>query len=79
MPVMASWSNLGPPLALPQGNSGRSARSTLVAEVKRSMTDEAGENIIDARDAAESAGLIYVDDQSLGLTRRKSGKDWSSR
>jgi len=43
------------------------------------MTDEAGENIIDARDAAESAGLVYVDDQSLGLTRRKSGKGWSYR
>ena len=43
------------------------------------MTDEAGENIIEARDAAESAGLVYVDDQSLGLTRRKSGKGWSYR
>jgi DNA topoisomerase-1 len=43
------------------------------------MTDKAGENIIDARDAAESAGLVYVDDQSLGLTRRKSGKGWSYR
>jgi DNA topoisomerase-1 len=41
------------------------------------MTDEAGENIIDARDAAESAGLVYVDDQSGGLSRRKSGKGWS--
>jgi DNA topoisomerase-1 len=43
------------------------------------MTDEAGENIIDARDAAESAGLVYVDDQSVGLSRRKSGKGWSYR
>ncbi|NII60027.1 DNA topoisomerase IB [Sphingomonas aerolata] len=43
------------------------------------MTDEAGENIIDARDAAESAGLVYVDDQSGGLSRRKSGKGWSYR
>jgi DNA topoisomerase-1 len=43
------------------------------------MTDEAGENIIDARDAAQSAGLVYVDDQSVGLSRRKSGKGWSYR
>jgi DNA topoisomerase-1 len=43
------------------------------------MTDEAGENIIDARDAAESAGLVYIDDQSVGLSRRKSGKGWSYR
>jgi DNA topoisomerase-1 len=43
------------------------------------MTDKAGENIIDARDAAQSAGLVYVDDQSVGLSRRKSGKGWSYR
>jgi DNA topoisomerase I len=66
-------------LALPQGNSGKAARSTLVAGVERSMADEAGENIIDARDAAESAGLVYIDDQGSGITRRKSGKGWSYR
>jgi len=43
------------------------------------MTDEAGANIIEARDAAESAGLVYVDDQSVGLSRHKSGKGWSYR
>lgn len=43
------------------------------------MADEAGENIIDARDAAEGAGLVYVDDQSSGITRRKSGRGWSYR
>jgi DNA topoisomerase-1 len=43
------------------------------------MADETGENIIDARDAAESAGLIYIDDQGSGITRRKSGKGWSYR
>ena len=43
------------------------------------MADEAGENIIDARDAAETAGLVYIDDQGSGITRRKSGKGWSYR
>lgn len=43
------------------------------------MADEAGGNIVDARDAAESAGLVYIDDQESGLTRRRSGKGWSYR
>jgi DNA topoisomerase-1 len=38
------------------------------------MTDEAGENIIDARDAAESAGLVYVDDQSVGLSVARAAR-----
>ncbi len=46
---------------------------------ERSTGAEAGENIIDARDAAESAGLVYVNDQAPGITRRKSGKGWSYR
>lgn len=43
------------------------------------MAEEAGENIIDARDAAESAGLVYIDYQGSGITRRRSGKGWSYR
>lgn len=43
------------------------------------MDDEAGENIIDAREAAEGAGLVYVNDQAPGITRRRSGKGWSYR
>ncbi len=36
--------------------------------------------IVDAEDAAESAGLVYVhDDHEPGITRRKSGKGWSFR
>jgi DNA topoisomerase-1 len=33
------------------------------------MDDEAGENIIDARDAAESVGLVYVSDQEPGKAK----------
>ena len=41
--------------------------------------NEATGNIIDARDAAENAGLRYANDQAPGITRRKSGKGWSYR
>lgn len=43
------------------------------------MTDHASENIVDARDAAETAGLVYIENQHVGMTRRKSGKGWSYR
>ena len=43
------------------------------------MSEDPGENIVDARDAAEGAGLSYVNDQAAGFTRRKSGKGWSYR
>jgi DNA topoisomerase-1 len=43
------------------------------------MDDEAGANIVDARDAAHSVGLVYVNDQEPGISRRKSGKGWSYR
>ena len=32
------------------------------------------ENVVDPRDAAESAGLVYVSDESPGIRRRKAGK-----
>lgn len=41
------------------------------------MTDEASENIVDARDAAESVGLVYIGDQEIGMTRRRRGRGWS--
>ena len=39
----------------------------------------AAAGVADARDAAESAGLSYVSDAALGITRRRSGKGWSYR
>ncbi|MBB6510487.1 DNA topoisomerase-1 [Rhizobium soli] len=41
------------------------------------MADEFTENIVDARDAAESVGLVYIGSQDAGMTRRKSVKGWS--
>jgi len=46
---------------------------------RNALIDEAAENIVDARDAAESAGLVYITDQISGITRRRSGKGWSYR
>lgn len=43
------------------------------------MADTTGENIIDPRDAAETAGLVYVVDDNPGITRHRSGKGWSYR
>lgn len=40
---------------------------------------EAASGITDAQDAAESAGLTYVNDQEPGIARRRSGKGWSYR
>jgi DNA topoisomerase-1 len=37
----------------------------------------ASENIVDPRDAAESAGLIYVSDEEPGIRRRKAGKGFT--
>ena len=42
-------------------------------------TNGAAENIVDPRDAAETAGLHYANDQEPGITRRRSGKGWSYR
>jgi DNA topoisomerase-1 len=41
--------------------------------------EDVAENIIDPRDAAESAGLTYVSDDDPGITRRKAGKGWAYR
>ena len=43
------------------------------------MADDADDNIVDPKDAAESAGLIYVSDAEPGITRRKAGKGWAYR
>jgi DNA topoisomerase-1 len=40
-------------------------------------TDEDMQTIVDPRDAAESAGLIYASDDSSGISRRKAGKGFS--
>ncbi|ARJ69558.1 DNA topoisomerase IB [Paracoccus contaminans] len=42
------------------------------------MAAESG-NIVDPRDAAESAGLVYVSDAEPGITRRRAGKGFSYR
>ena len=43
------------------------------------MADDADDNIVDPKDAAESAGLVYVTDAEPGITRRKAGKGWGYR
>ncbi len=40
------------------------------------MADDADDNIVDPRDAAESAGLVYVADAGPGITRRRAGRGW---
>ena len=40
------------------------------------MSENIDDNIIDARDAAESAGLVYVTDTNPGITRRRAGRGW---
>ena len=40
------------------------------------MADDADDNMVDPRDAAESAGLVYVTDDKPGITRRKAGHGW---
>ncbi len=35
-----------------------------------------GHEIVDPRDAVESAGLVYVTDDEPGITRRRAGKGW---
>jgi DNA topoisomerase-1 len=37
----------------------------------------ASENIVDPRDAAETAGLIYVSDEEPGIRRKKAGKGFT--
>ena len=42
-----------------------------------SRTEEADDNIVDPRDAAESAGLTYVTGTDAGIARRRAGKGWA--
>ncbi|WP_299360504.1 DNA topoisomerase IB [uncultured Paracoccus sp.] len=42
------------------------------------MLEDTG-TVVDAQDAAESAGLVYVSDTEPGITRRKAGAGWSFR
>jgi DNA topoisomerase-1 len=42
------------------------------------LLDQASsENVVDPKDAAESAGLVYVSDEEPGIRRRKSGKGFT--
>ena len=43
------------------------------------MDEQISPEIVDPRDAAESAGLSYVSDDTPGIRRRKAGKGWSFR
>jgi len=49
------------------------------ASAQIATPDDANDNIVDARDAAENAGLVYVNDTEPGFSRCKSGKGWSYR
>jgi len=40
--------------------------------------DDAADNVVDPKDAAESAGLTYVSNDIPGISRRRSGKGWAS-
>jgi DNA topoisomerase-1 len=41
------------------------------------LEPNASENIVDPRDAAETAGLLYVSDEEPGIRRKKSGKGFT--
>lgn len=45
----------------------------------RDDTSAPNAGIVDPRDAAEDAGLVYVTDEKPGITRRRAGKGWSYR
>ena len=49
------------------------AKAETVAEIEETISDGSEEN----REAAEAAGLVYVTDDTPGITRRKSGKGWT--
>ena len=40
------------------------------------MAEDPDDNIVDPRDAAESAGLVYVTDAKPGIIRRRAGRGW---
>lgn len=49
-------------------------------EGKRAMAaaaEDEAQTVVDPRDAAESAGLVYVSDEEPGIRRRKSGKGFT--
>ena len=41
------------------------------------LEPNASETIVDPRDAAETAGLLYVSDEEPGIRRKKSGKGFT--
>ena len=43
------------------------------------MDQDINQDVVDPREAAESAGLTYVTDDVPGIRRRKAGKGWSFR
>ncbi len=61
----------------PERNFARRC-SNLVKTAGTMMPSNAG-TIVDPQDAAEGAGLVYVNDTEPGITRRRAGKGWSFR
>src|ERR1700710_1852034 len=49
-------------------------RIGLARDVGEDMADGEEHDLVDPRDAAESAGLLYVTDDEPGITRHKAGK-----
>src|SRR5215216_5980349 len=62
------------------GNLPACAPVDLVTKVRLSrmlLDPSLAETVVDPRDAAESAGLVYVSDEEPGIRRRKAGKGFT--
>ena len=63
---------------------GAAGKNKTVAKARAKRVVAIAETIVDTpegtdeyREAAEAAGLVYVSDETPGITRKKSGKGWS--
>ena len=74
-------------VASPKAKAARSKDKGTAAKVKSGVRAKAAVAIADVvetgesgdeyREAAEAAGLVYVTDETAGITRKKSGKGWT--
>ncbi len=55
------------------GTGQPAAKAKTVAEIEETISDSTEEN----REVAEAAGLVYVSDETPGITRKKAGKGWT--
>ena len=66
--------------AAPRAKAKSTARTRVVAKAMPPASIESGDQIEDhtqaSREAAADAGLVYVSDETPGLTRKKSGTGW---